>query len=117
MLPAGFEPIIPASERSQTHTLDRAATGIGPSINYPNNVVKNIQVMKLGIVFLHVSSLKLQIFSFMSQLPPKRTPTTNMTWFMHVHMRRDGKLHILAISAILADNQSADTRTDRSAHS
>ena len=29
MLPAGFEPIIPASERPQTHALDRAATGIG----------------------------------------------------------------------------------------
>ena len=29
MPPAGFEPTIPASERSQTHTLDRAATEIG----------------------------------------------------------------------------------------
>ena len=29
MPPAEFEPIIPASERPQTHTLDRAATGIG----------------------------------------------------------------------------------------
>ena len=28
MLPVGFEPTIPASERPQTHTLDRAATGI-----------------------------------------------------------------------------------------
>jgi hypothetical protein len=28
MLPAGFEPTIPASERPQTHALDRAATGI-----------------------------------------------------------------------------------------
>jgi hypothetical protein len=26
---AGFEPTIPASERPQTHALDRAATGIG----------------------------------------------------------------------------------------
>jgi len=26
--PAGLEPAIPASERPQTHTLDRAATGI-----------------------------------------------------------------------------------------
>jgi hypothetical protein len=32
MPPAGFEPIIPASERPQTHTLDRAATGIDCSI-------------------------------------------------------------------------------------
>jgi hypothetical protein len=29
MPPAGFEPKIPASERPQTHALDRAATGIG----------------------------------------------------------------------------------------
>jgi hypothetical protein len=28
MLPAGFEPPIAASERPQTRTLDRAATGI-----------------------------------------------------------------------------------------
>jgi hypothetical protein len=27
--PAGFEPTIPASERPQTHALDRMATGIG----------------------------------------------------------------------------------------
>jgi hypothetical protein len=29
MLPARFEPTIPASERPQTHALDHAATGIG----------------------------------------------------------------------------------------
>jgi len=29
MFPVGFEPTIPASERPQTHALDRAATGIG----------------------------------------------------------------------------------------
>ena len=29
MYSAGFEPVIPASERPQTNTLDRAATGIG----------------------------------------------------------------------------------------
>jgi hypothetical protein len=29
MLPQGFEPAIPASERPQTHALDRTATGIG----------------------------------------------------------------------------------------
>jgi hypothetical protein len=28
MPPAGFEPAIPASERPQTHALDRAVTGI-----------------------------------------------------------------------------------------
>ena len=30
MLSTGFEPAIPASERPQTHALDRAATGTGP---------------------------------------------------------------------------------------
>jgi len=28
MIPAGFEPTIPTSERPQTHALDRTATGI-----------------------------------------------------------------------------------------
>jgi hypothetical protein len=32
--PAEFEPAIPASERPQTHTLYRAATGIGASKDY-----------------------------------------------------------------------------------
>jgi hypothetical protein len=36
MLPAGFEPALPASERRQAHVLDRAATGIDrPIIIYP----------------------------------------------------------------------------------
>jgi len=30
---AGFELTIPASERPQTHALDRAGTGIGTSLN------------------------------------------------------------------------------------
>ena len=30
--PAGFEPSIPASERPQTHVLDRAATGTGSPV-------------------------------------------------------------------------------------
>jgi len=32
---AGFESAIPATERPQRHTLDRAATGIGAYSNYP----------------------------------------------------------------------------------
>ena len=35
MPPAGFEPTIPASERPQTHALDRAATGIGQLELFP----------------------------------------------------------------------------------
>ena len=32
MIPAGFEPTIPGSERQQTDALDRAATGTGSGI-------------------------------------------------------------------------------------
>jgi hypothetical protein len=32
MPPAGFEPAIPASERLQTHALDRVVTGIGETL-------------------------------------------------------------------------------------
>ena len=32
MLPVGFEPTIPASERPENKTLDRAATGIGKAV-------------------------------------------------------------------------------------
>ena len=33
-VPEGYELAIPASERPQTHTLDRAATGTGPIDTY-----------------------------------------------------------------------------------
>jgi hypothetical protein len=33
MPPAGFETAIPASERPQTHALERVATGIGNLLN------------------------------------------------------------------------------------
>jgi hypothetical protein len=42
MPPAGFEHAIPASERPQTHALDRAATGIG----YDSNKVVKKEVEK-----------------------------------------------------------------------
>jgi hypothetical protein len=32
MPPAGFEPFIPASERTQTHVLDRAAAEVGVEV-------------------------------------------------------------------------------------
>ena len=32
--PAGFEPTVPASERPQSHALDRVTTGIGQSLTY-----------------------------------------------------------------------------------
>jgi hypothetical protein len=36
---AGFEPTIPASERQQTHALDRAATEIGKEVAYPSETL------------------------------------------------------------------------------
>jgi hypothetical protein len=42
----GFEPTIPASERPQTHALDRAATGIGFTLNIVAiNTVNYIQII------------------------------------------------------------------------
>jgi hypothetical protein len=38
MKPAGFETAIPANERSQTHALDRAATGIGHYVTEDPNL-------------------------------------------------------------------------------
>ena len=37
MPPTGFEPAVPASERPQTHALDRAATGISLLNNTSTN--------------------------------------------------------------------------------
>jgi hypothetical protein len=36
MIPAGFEPVIPASQRPQTHVSECAATGIGV-VKFPNS--------------------------------------------------------------------------------
>ena len=36
MPPAGFEPAIPATERPQTHALDRAATGNNDTMDMRN---------------------------------------------------------------------------------
>jgi hypothetical protein len=40
MRKVGFEPVIPANEQPQTHTLDHAATGIGET----NSCVDTIQI-------------------------------------------------------------------------
>jgi hypothetical protein len=44
MPPAGFEPVIPASERLQTYALDRAATGIAIFCNTSAKLVKHVSV-------------------------------------------------------------------------
>jgi hypothetical protein len=41
MSPVGFEPTIPASERPPTHALDRAAVGIGSSLDIPSGIAAN----------------------------------------------------------------------------
>jgi len=47
MASAGFEPKISASEQPQTHTLDRAATGIGMEVAYPSEkLVPTYQVSR-----------------------------------------------------------------------
>jgi hypothetical protein len=45
MPPTGFKPTIPASERPQTHMLDRAATGIG---SVKNMLIRNIPIQMSG---------------------------------------------------------------------
>ena len=48
MLPAGFEPAIPASEQPQTHALDRAATEIVCNTSYSySNILLVITVYSL----------------------------------------------------------------------
>ena len=42
-LPAGFEPALPASQRPQTHALDRADTGIGSNFLNPTGHVMHQQ--------------------------------------------------------------------------
>ena len=50
MLPAGFEPTIPASERPQAHALDRAGTVVGL-------VYTLLQILELQFYFvLHSTS-------------------------------------------------------------
>jgi len=62
MRSAGFEPTISAGERPQTYTLDRAATGTGPSGYY------NLQFFFLSFIFFFCFShiLSLTPFTFLS---------------------------------------------------
>jgi hypothetical protein len=42
MPPVGFEPTIPASERPQTHILDREVTGIGKKFNKDDKLLYRV---------------------------------------------------------------------------
>jgi hypothetical protein len=54
----GFEPAIPAFERPQNHTLDRATTGIGEKISYiKNNTFKTIFVTSWSKFIIQLSSI------------------------------------------------------------
>ena len=47
MLPAGFEPAIPASDRPQTLALNRSATGIGCVMHKASSFDRSIFVVML----------------------------------------------------------------------
>jgi len=50
---AGFEPTIPASERSQTHALDHAVTGIGiTNITIYKQCVEGVVKYKLAVAVI-----------------------------------------------------------------
>jgi hypothetical protein len=65
MPPAGFEPIIPVSERPQTRALDRAATGIGLSMvmheyfklhwHFHVLLIQQVQCTRLSLVYTQVT--------------------------------------------------------------
>jgi len=52
MPPAGFEPAIPASERPQAHTLDRAANGIG-YLNFTGHSLYHHMYYHKALQFAH----------------------------------------------------------------
>jgi hypothetical protein len=74
MRSAGFEPVVPVSKRPQTHSLDRAATGIGWNLFYPV-IFDSLYILWLTYIlrlknshfqlnyehFLHVSYFKIAI--------------------------------------------------------
>jgi hypothetical protein len=69
MPPVGFEPAIPASERPQTHALDRAATGIGNDLfNYANYSYYKFVVVLLLSLF-HYSSFVVSDVMYFIDVP------------------------------------------------
>ena len=92
--PAGFEPVIAASERPQTHAFYRAATGIGRYIkNIPTNWVQNI-VFKSTITE-HLEGMKIWGYALTINLTKpnqnerkhvSRTSQRNTTHYNSCHM-------------------------------
>jgi hypothetical protein len=54
MPPEGFEPAIPATERPQTHALDRAAADKLKKIHLNRNINIEIIIMKYNVQSFHV---------------------------------------------------------------
>jgi hypothetical protein len=71
MPPVGFKPTIPASERPQTHALDRAATGIGDIIQYTSKIthLHTASALCLGRIRTPDSSITKQTCSNDRHLP------------------------------------------------
>jgi hypothetical protein len=66
MSSAGFEPAIPATKRPKTYALDRAATGIGSSVeNARDKILQLILVLLTGPRFLRM------LLDCLSKLPVK----------------------------------------------
>jgi hypothetical protein len=78
MPPAGFEPANPAIERPQTHTLDRAATEIGPffissTVFAICNVWFNIEkfwILATECVWISYDSHRKTVITFLNKIKP-----------------------------------------------
>ena len=63
MSPSEFEPTIPASERPQTYTLDRAATGTDKLYNilqYSSTLIFALQFQVIFLIILTLKAVKLK---------------------------------------------------------
>jgi hypothetical protein len=75
MPPAGFDLAIPASERPQTHALDRAATGIGTKKQVSDFYLiglRYVSVTSYKPNYLNVHNVvffRVQLFSFLGSVP------------------------------------------------
>jgi hypothetical protein len=70
---AGFEPTISASERTQTHALDRATTGIGPQKLVVTEIIKTFltfYVTRRFILCVYKSALIMPVLSQMRAVGP-----------------------------------------------
>ena len=55
MPPAGFEPTIPASERPQTHALDRAATGISNYLCLLSHKIHELTACEITVLYINTA--------------------------------------------------------------